>query len=49
MKTKILFNVAKGAVLPTRHEGENAGFDLYAFGEGDIYINEFETKMIQLG
>ena len=49
MKTKILFNVAKGAVLPTRHEGENAGFDLYAFGEGDIYIDEFDTKMIPTG
>lgn len=34
MKTKILFTVAKGAVLPTRHEGENAY--KYKKIEGDI-------------
>ena len=49
MKTKILFNVADGAILPTRHEGENAGFDLYAHTDGDIYIGEFETVMISTG
>ena len=50
MKTKILFNRENENVkLPTRHEGENAGFDLYAYTDGDIVIEKHSTKMIPTG